>query len=189
MGLSEILTRAKSGDEHARAEVVKAAYEDLRRIAQSHMSNQRPDHTLTSTALVNELALKLLSEESIPTDSRVHFLAYAAKAMRNLLIDHARSKRRKKRGGHLQKVVLVEACLAAEQQADELLALNEALEQLAIHRPRQAKVVEMRYFGGLKLEDIASALEVSLATVKRDWEIARTLLLASITEHEDSKRD
>ncbi|MEM0926254.1 MAG: ECF-type sigma factor [Planctomycetota bacterium] len=184
MTLSAILSKAADGDEHARAEVVRVAYDDLRQIAATHMARQRPGHTLTSTALVNEVAVKLLADENLPTESRAHFLAYAARARRNLLIDHARSKGRQKRGGGRAKLTLMEAFTAAEQQSEDFLALNDALDDLAALRPRQAQVVEMRYFGGLKLDEIAQSLGISIATVKRDWEIARTLLLASLTQPE-----
>lgn len=180
MNLTEVLQRAGSGDADARAELIQAAYEDLKRMAASQMSAQRPDHTLTSTALVSELTLKLLGEQDIPSESRGQFFAYAAKAMRNLLIDHARTRGRQKRGGDRAKFSFDEAFVAAQEQSDDLLALNEALDDLSQKHARKAQVVEMRYFAGMKLEEIAEALDISVATVKRDWEFARTILLRSL---------
>lgn len=180
MELTEVLKQAGNGDSQARKALVELAYEDLRRLATGQMNHQRLDHTLTSTALVHEVSLKLLGEHKIPTEDRKQFFSYAASAMRNLLIDHARTKGRQKRGGNVARFSFEEAMLAAEQQSDRLLQLNEALENLAHTQPRKAQVVEMRYFGGLKMEEIAEALEVSLATVKRDWEVARTLLLQAL---------
>ena len=184
MNLTEVLKRAGSGDADARAELIQTAYDDLKRLAAGQMSSQRPDHTLTSTALVNELSLKLLGDQEIPSASRGHFFSYAAKAMRNLLIDHARSRGRQKRGGDRTKFSFDEAFVAAQEQSEDLLALNLALDDLAEKHSRKAQVVEMRYFAGMKLEEIAAALEVSVPTVKRDWEFAKTLLLKALKDQE-----
>ena len=181
MDVTAVLEQAGNGDSHARGELIQLVYEDLRKLAAGQMSHQSPDHTLTSTALVNEVALKLLSDAQIPTESRAQFFAYASRAMRNLLIDHARSKGRQKRGGQREKFQFEEALVAAENQSEDFLALNQALDALAESQPRKAQVVEMRYFGGMKLEEISQALDVSLATVKRDWDVAKTLLLHSLT--------
>ena len=182
MDLTEVLQRATDGDTEARSTLIQAAYDDLRRLASGQMANQRCDHTLTSTALVNEVSLKLLNDNSIPTESRGQFFAYASRAMRNLLIDHARARGRQKRGGDRNKFAFEEAMVAAEEQCEDLLALNQALEQLAEQEPRKAQVVEMRYFGGMKNEEVADALGISLATVKRDWDVARTLLLRALKD-------
>lgn len=186
MKLTEVLKRAGDGDADARATLIQTAYEDLKRLAAAQMSSQRPDHTLTSTALVSELSLKLLGDQEIPSQSRGHFFAYAAKAMRNLLIDHARSRGRQKRGGDRQKFSFDEACVAAQEQSEDLLVLNQALEDLAKNHERKAQVVEMRYFAGMKLEEISVALDISIATVKRDWEFARTLLLRALKEQAEA---
>ncbi|MFK7735735.1 MAG: ECF-type sigma factor [Pirellulaceae bacterium] len=180
MELTEVLKRAGEGDAEARSVLLKTAYDDLKRLAAAQMSSQRPDHTLTSTALVNELSIKLLGDQEIPSQSRGQFFAYAAKAMRNLLIDYARSKGRQKRGGDRRKFRFDEAFVAAEEQSEDLLALNQALDNLARNHPRKIQVVEMRYFAGMKLEEIGEALDISVATVKRDWEFARTLLLRDL---------
>ncbi|MDA8744815.1 sigma-70 family RNA polymerase sigma factor [Rubripirellula amarantea] len=182
MDLTQILTAANAGDAEARSQLIQAAYNDLRQLAAGKMANERQDHTLSSTALVHEVSMKLLDDSRVPTESRGQFFAYASKAMRNLLIDHARTKGRQKRGGDRQKFSFDEALVACDEQRDEFLALNSALEKLAELEPRKAQVVEMRYFGGLSNQEIASALETSLATVKRDWEVARTWLLKTLMD-------
>lgn len=182
MDLTQILKTAAEGDPDARANLIQAAYEDLRQLAAGKMAGERQDHTLTSTALVNEASMRLLTDANVPTENRGQFFAYASKAMRNFLIDHARTKGRQKRGGDRQKFSFEEAMVAAEDQRDELLALNDALESLAELEPRKAQVVEMRYFGGMSNREIATALGTSLATVKRDWEVARTWLLRQLMQ-------
>ncbi|WP_044257247.1 sigma-70 family RNA polymerase sigma factor [Rhodopirellula sp. SWK7] len=182
MDLTQILSAANSGDAEARSQLIQAAYNDLRQLAAGKMANERQDHTLSSTALVHEVSMKLLDDSRVPTESRGQFFAYASKAMRNLLIDHARTKGRQKRGGDRQKFSFDEALVACDEQRDDFLALNSALEKLAELEPRKAQVVEMRYFGGLSNQEIASALETSLATVKRDWEVARTWLLKTLMD-------
>lgn len=165
-----------------RRKLVQTAYDDLRRLASKQMANQQPGHTLTATALVNEVSLKLLADSGLPSQDRSQFLAYASRAMRNLLIDHARGKGRKKRGGDQKIFSFHEAVVAANEQSEELLQLNEALERLADMLPRKAQVVEMRYFGGMQLNEIAEALKISVATVKRDWEVAKTMLLQELRQ-------
>ncbi|MDC0936554.1 ECF-type sigma factor [Pirellulales bacterium] len=176
MELSQLLEQARKGDADARADVVRVAYEDLRRLARRLMNEQRPDHTLTSTALVHEVSARLLEKSHIPSDSRGEFMAYAATAMRRVLIDHARAKGSRKRGGRQQKLQLDEALTAAEQQPAELLELDEALQRLQEIDPRRSRVVEMRYFAGMRIDEVAQALEVSEATVKRDWTVAKLWL-------------
>lgn len=146
------------------------------------MSDQRQDHTLTATALVHEVSLKLLDESQMPTTSRGQFLAYASKAMRNYLIDHARTKGRQKRGGNRERYSFEEAMQASNERRDDFLMLNDALEVLAQIEPRKSQVVEMRYFGGLSNQEIADSLQTSLATVKRDWTVAKTWLQKTLKE-------
>ncbi|MEM6692328.1 MAG: ECF-type sigma factor, partial [Planctomycetota bacterium] len=155
-----------------------------RAIAASTLAAERQDHTLTATALVHEVSIRLLDDSNtLPTD-RAAFLGLAAKAMRNYLVDHARTKGRQKRGGDRTKLSLEEAFVAADEQSDDLLSLHDALSELAETEPRKAHVVELRYFGGLSNQETAETLGVSLATVKRDWEIARTWLLSRLTSVE-----
>ena len=129
--ITKILKSAKLGDQDARASLVQAAYEELRRLAGVQMRKERQDHTLTATALVNEVSLRMLNEADVPIDNRNQFFGYAARAMRNLLIDHARTKGRQKRGGNQKKVEFQEAVVACQEQRDDLLALNDALESLS----------------------------------------------------------
>ena len=180
MDLTEILKNAEAGDAAARANLIAAAYDDLRKLAGGKMSAERQDHTLSATALVNEVSIRMLTDSRVPMESRGQFFAYASRAMRNLLIDHARTKGRQKRGGDRKKFSLEEAVVSATEESEDLLALNDALETLAEMEPRKAQVVEMRYFGGLSNQDVANALGISLATVKRDWDVARTWLLTTL---------
>lgn len=187
MDRSQVLKTAVEGDHNARAKLIEAAYNDLRQLAAGKMARERQDHTLTSTALVNEVSMKMLNDSQVPTESRGQFFAYASKAMRNPLIDHARTKGRQKRGGDRQQFAFEEAMVACEEQRGEFLALNDALESLAEWEPRKAQVVEMRYFGGMSNQEIANALDTSLATVKRDWEVARTWLLRKLLQGDSSE--
>ena len=174
--ITQILQAIESGDPDARAELILAAYDDLRRLASGKMAGERQNHTLTATALVNEISANLMGDRAVPTENRGQFFAYAAKSMRNLLIDHARAKSRQRRGGDRERVSLNEADAVDDQQRKELLALNDALTAFAEVDARKAQVVEMRYFGRMTNEEIATALDVSLATVKRDWEVAKAWL-------------
>ncbi len=183
--LTQILNEAKVGDSVARAQLIEAAYQELRQLAVGKMADERQDHTLTSTALVHEVSMRMLNESQLPMENRSQFFAYASKAMRNLLIDHARTRGRQKRGGDRKKFSFDEAMIACNQQRDEFLQLNEVLEQFEEIEPRKAQVVEMRYFGGMSNQEIASALGVSLATVKRDWLVAQSWLLRELI-HDDS---
>lgn len=181
MNFTRLLKQASSGDSDARADLIKAAYEDLRRIAEFQMSNEQHNHTLSATALVHEVAIKLLGNTDLPDESRAQFLAYASKAMRNLLVDYARTRGRQKRGGDMKKLPLQDAFVASQEQSEDLLALDSALERLAEIDPRKVNVIEMRYFGGLSIEETAVALNISPATVKRDWEVAKTWLSRELT--------
>lgn len=177
MDVSTLLQRAGTGDSNARGELIQATYDQLHRLATARMRNERPDHTLTATALVHEVSVQLLERSQVPVENHGQFLALAARAMRNLLIDHARSKGRVKRGGGRKKIELDEALIACDQQSPELLELHDALTRFAEIDERKSRVVEMRYFGGLSIDEVAAALEISPATVKRDWEVAKTWLL------------
>ena len=182
LNFTVLLQRARDGDKEARGAAISAAYDRLRELAGAKMLRERQDHTLTATALVHEVSVKLLNESQVPTASRGQFLAYASKAMRSYLIDHARTKGRQKRGGSREKYSFDEAMTASDERRDEFLALNDALEALAEMEPRKAQVVEMRYFGGLSNQEIADELQTSLATVKRDWTVAKTWLQKTLAE-------
>lgn len=177
-----LLSALTRGDEDAASKLIPVVYDELRRLAGSYMRRERVDHTLQATALVHEAYMKLVEQRSVNWQSRAHFFGVAAQLMRRILIDHARGHSRQKRGGEQQKVSLDEALIFSEQQAAELLAVDDSLNQLAKTDPRQAKVVEMRFFGGLSVEEAAEVLGVSPKTVKRDWSVAKAWLYADLKE-------
>lgn len=172
----DVLRRLAEGDEGALDELYPLVYDDLRRVARGHLARERADHTLDTTALVHESYLRLVGSASIHADGRAHFLSIAARAMRRILVDHARKKGAGKRGGGVIPEPLTSAMAVAVQRSPELLALDEALRRLERLAPRQSKVVECRAFGGMTVEETAGILEVSPATVKRDWTLARAWL-------------
>jgi RNA polymerase sigma factor (TIGR02999 family) len=182
--LTKLLRLAKNGDNEARADVIRVAYEDLRRVAEAHMRDQRENHTLTSTALVHEVAVHILEKGNVKSENRAQFLAYASTAMRRILVDHSRARGAQKRKGNRRKLELDEAFLAAAEQRDDFLRLNDALDGLVEMDPRSGQIVEMRYFGGMSLSEVAAALDVSLSTVKRDWENAKAWLLCEISQED-----
>ena len=182
MDFTQLLRRANEGDAEARSAAIAEAYDRLRELASAKMHDERQDHTLTSTALVHEVSVRILEESQLPIAGRGQFLAYASKAMRNYLIDYARAKWRQKRGGDRQKFSLEDAMTASCERREEFLALNESLDALASIEPRKAQVVEMRYFGGLTNQEIAEALGTSVATVKRDWVVAKAWLQKTLAE-------
>jgi RNA polymerase sigma-70 factor, ECF subfamily len=175
-----LLSSLSRGDAQAASELIPMVYDELRRLAASYMRRERPDHTLQATALVHEAYVKLLEQRSVDWQSRAHFFGIAAQLMRRILIDHARSHLRQKRGGENQKVSLDGALVFSEQQSAEMLAVDESLQRLEKVDPRQARVVELRFFGGLNVEEIAEILKVSDKTVKRDWSVARAWLYADM---------
>jgi RNA polymerase sigma factor (TIGR02999 family) len=163
-------------DRDAVDRLLPVVYEQLQRIAQGQLRRERSDHTLQTTDLVHEAYLRLSGLDRIEWRSRAQFFAIAAQAMRRILVDHALSRRTAKRGGGRQRVPLEESMLVAAGQEEEVLALHEALSALERLEPRLARVVECRYFAGLSIEETAEALDVSPATVKRDWSVARAWL-------------
>ena len=175
--LTQLLARWEAGDQAALVELMPAVYNDLRRVANHHLAGERAGHTLAPTALVHEVYLRLGSYENISWQNRAHFFAMASKIMRRVLVDHARKRRAAKRGGDASAITLMES-----RQADggldevDLIALDEALTQLEDIDERQSRIVQMRYFGGLKNDEIAEVLGVSVPTVKRDWAVARLWL-------------
>jgi RNA polymerase sigma-70 factor, ECF subfamily len=177
-----LLSALTRGDDGAASRLIPAVYDELRRLAGSYMRRERVDHTLQATALVHEAYMKLVEQRSTNWQSRAHFFGVAAQLMRRILIDHARGHSRQKRGGEDKKVSLDEAFIFSEQQAEELLAVDDSLNQLAKIDPRQARVVELRFFGGLSVEEAAEVLGVSPKTVKRDWSVAKAWLYADLKE-------
>ncbi len=180
--VTDLLKRWDSGDEAALAELTPLIYEELRRLAHHHMGGQRPDHTLQTTALVNEAYLRLADQARVNWQNRAHFFAVAARAMRQILVDYARSQRARKRGGGALKVELDEAALVSPVEAKEIVDLHEALEKLAQLNARKARVVELKYFGGLNYDEVAEVLQTSRATVRRDWEFAKLWLYTELQD-------
>jgi RNA polymerase sigma-70 factor (ECF subfamily) len=180
--VTEIVTRLKGTGETDRAsaeELLPYVYDELRMLARRYLSRERPGHTLQPTALVHEAYIKLVDQSKMDWQGRTHFFAVGAKVMRHLLIDHARGKGRAKRGGDRQKVSLADGLTpfgGRELDAEDLLALNEGLDRLAALDARQARVVELRFFGGLTVPEVALILDVSQRTVEGDWAHARAWL-------------
>jgi len=180
--VTEIVTRLKDAggcDRASAEELLPYVYDELRMLARRFLSRERPGHTLQPTALVHEAYIKLVDQSKVDWQGRTHFFAVGAKIMRHLLIDHARGKGRAKRGGGLKMVTLADGLApfgGRELDADDLLALNEGLDRLAALDARQAKVVELRFFGGLTVPEVALLLDVSQRTVEGDWAHARAWL-------------
>ena len=174
--ITRLLAAWNGGDEAALEQITPIVYRELRRIAAAYLRRERPNHTLQPTALVNEAFVQLIGHADVSWQNRAHFFAVAARMMRRLLVDHARGLGRAKRGGGARRVPLDDALVFAPEQSDEFLALDQALERLAAAHPRQAQVVELRFFGGLSVEETAAVLKVSPNTVIRDWRFARAWL-------------
>ena len=171
-----LLTSATTGNPKAANQLVPLVYAELRRLAAHYLRGERPDHTLQPTALVNEAYLQLIDQKANRWQNRAHFIGVAAQLMRRILVDHARAHRANKRGGQDVKVPLDEALVVSQQRSEELLALDEALQRLAAEDPQQGRIVELRFFGGLSVEETAEVMGISTATVKRDWSVARAWL-------------
>lgn len=179
--VTQLLVAWCNGDDAALEQLLPLVYEELRRLAHSHMRGERPGHTLQTTALVNEAYLRLAGYRGVRMRERTRFFALAARLMRRVLVDHARASGRQKRGGRAPRVALDEAAVLAPARPRDLIALDEALSRLAEIDPRKGRVVEMRFFCGLKNDEIAEALEVSVKTVKRDWQMAEAWLRRELT--------
>jgi RNA polymerase sigma factor (TIGR02999 family) len=173
--VSALLCKWRAGDQEALQVLIPLVYQELRRIAQRQLRQERPDHTLQSTALVHEAYLRFMKQGPADIDNRGHFLAVASQLMRQILVDHARRHRAAKRGGGL-KLELNEAMSAQKASCVDLIALDNALNELARLDPQQSRIVEMRFFGGLSIEDTAEIIGVSPTTVKREWATARAWL-------------
>ncbi|MGE0441193.1 MAG: sigma-70 family RNA polymerase sigma factor [Gemmatimonadales bacterium] len=182
--VTQLLSRVASGEEGALDQLFPLVYAELRRAAEGALRAERPGHTLQPTALVHEAYLKLVGG-SIPSRDRGHFLSIAARAMRQILVDHARRRRAAKRGAGEAPVPLEIEVAGAGMPVDELIALDDALERLSAVNPRLRRVVELRYFGGLSEEEIATILEVTTRTVQRDWTKARAWLYREVYGGED----
>jgi RNA polymerase sigma factor (TIGR02999 family) len=178
-----LLKAMTSGDENAPEKLLPIIYNDLRRLAGAYLSNERKDHTLQPTALVHEAYIRLVDWENVSWQNRAHFFAVAAQVMRRILVDHARGKKAEKRGGFGQLLSLDEAVSFAEKKDVDLVALDDALNELEKSDARQAKIVELRFFGGLTIEETAEALRISPATVKNEWAFAKAWLRLELTKN------
>jgi RNA polymerase sigma factor (TIGR02999 family) len=178
--VTRLLLAVRNGDRTAEERLYEAVYDELHRIAARYMRRERPDHTLQVTALINQAYVDLVDQRDKDWQNRAHFYGVAANVMRRVLVDHARTHGTAKRGGRDQKVSLDHAVPLGEEQSDELLALDEALGRLEQVDPRQSKIVELRFFGGLTEEETAQVLGVSSRTVKRDWRLARAWLYGEL---------
>ena len=174
--VTELLVRWRGGEKAALDSLMPLVYSELRRIAQHYLNNERPDHTLQSTALVHEAYVRLTGQALPQWQNRAHFFAVAAQLMRQILVDYARSHRASKRGGNVYKMALDEAEEQPQVFDVDIIALDDALKSLADMDSQQSKVVELKFFGGLSIEDTADVLGVSPSTVKRDWVTARAWL-------------
>src|SRR5215472_6148017 len=178
--VTELLGKWSQGDQAALAELTPLVYEELRRLAHRQMGAERPDHTLQTTALVNEAYLRLADQTNPLWQNRAHFFAVAARAMRRILVSYARGRRSEKRGGGAAKMELDEAALVSPEESKEIVELHEALERLATLDSRKARVVELKYFGGLSYDEMAEVLKISPVTVRRDWEFAKVWLYTEL---------
>jgi RNA polymerase sigma factor (TIGR02999 family) len=183
--VTRILSAIEQGDPHAASQLLPLVYDELRRLAAQQLASEKPGQTLQATALVHEAYLRLVGNGEEPHwNSRGHFFAAAAQAMRNILVDNARRKRRTKHGGGQHRVELDEALPAPPDDAEGLLALDEALSRLAAEDPEAARIVHLRYFAGLSVEEAAQALGISRASAYRQWTFARAWLLQALSDSE-----
>jgi RNA polymerase sigma factor (TIGR02999 family) len=186
---ASVLNKLAGGQPQDVAELFTLVYKQLRMIAARHLRQERADHTLQATALVHEAYLRLVRQEATTWQSRAHFFAVVSRVMRHVLVDYGRGRQRKKRGANPFKVPLRDGDFGAEAHVEEILALDESLKRLEGIDPRQTLIVELRYFGGLSVEEIAEVLGVSAKTVKRDWSVARAWLYGQLRERNGSHRE
>jgi len=179
--ITQLLEDWSNGNQAALDKLYPLVYEELRRMARRYMSRERKDHTLQTTALINEAYLRLVDQKHVHWQNRAHFFGISAQIMRRILIDHARRYAYTKRGAGAQRISLDEAAVVAKGRATELLSLDEALNSLAEIDPRRSRVVELRFFGGLDNDEIAAVLKISPNTVIRDWNLARAWLYQELS--------
>jgi RNA polymerase sigma factor (TIGR02999 family) len=186
--VTNLLVAWGKGDRHAFDRLMPQVQQELHRLASRYMAGERPGHDLQATALINEAYLRLVDWKDIQWADRAHFFAMAANMMRRVLVDHARNRDRIKRGGEAIHVSLVDAAQVVAPERAEVLALEEALQRLEALDSRKSRIVELRFFGGLSLEETAEALDISVATVRRDWSLARAWLLRELKTPSRSPR-
>lgn len=180
--ITEMLHQWSSGKADVMNELLPLIYDELHKRAAAYLRRERPNHTLQPTALVHEAYLKLIDQRKDNWESRSHFFAIAAQAMRRILVDHAKNRHRQKRGGSIEDLPLEDALLAAAEESNvDVIALNDAMAKLAKIDPQQERIVELRYFGGLSLDEAAHVLGISRATAARDWQVAKAWLHREIS--------
>src|SRR6476620_9645221 len=182
--VTQLLVAWGNGDQAARDQLMPLVYAELHRLAHRHIKKERPGHTLQTSALVNEAFVRLVDQRDVHWQSRAHFFGIAAQMMRRILVDYARKRRFAKRGGNQLQVSLNEELVAANQRSAEVVLLDDALTQLAEIDERKSKVVELKFFGGLSIEETAEALGVSPGTVMRDWTLAKAWLRRAMSRNE-----
>lgn len=180
--VTQLLAAWSAGDEAALARLVPLVEAELERLAHAYLSKEHPGHTLQTTALVNEAYVRLIGWQNQAWQNRAHFIGVAASLMKKILVDHARRRQNRKHGGDLVRVSLAHAALEPNQSDPDVLTLNEALEELAKLDPRQSRIVELSFFGGLTNEEIAHVLGISERTVRREWNVARAWLYREMTK-------
>jgi len=185
--VTRLLVDWRNGDQGALEQLIPLVHEELRRVARRHMAHERAGHTLQATALVNEAYVRLIDIRQVNWQDRTHFFAMSSRLMRRILVDFARSKGSQKRGAGAHKVSLDEALIISTEPGADLVALDDALDALAVFDARKAQVVEMRFFGGLSVEETAEALNVSVDTVMRDWKLAKAWLLRELAGQDPSR--
>jgi len=182
--LTQLLVSWSKGDKEALDKLVPLVYAELRRIARRHMGRESPGHTLQTSALINEAYMKLVDRRNVQWQDRAHFFAVAAQVMRHILIDHARSRHYAKRGAGARKVSLEDTAVLSNERAADLVALDDALNALAAIDPRKSRIIELRFFGGLSIEETAEILKIAPVTVTREWRAARAWLRREMSSGE-----
>ena len=179
--VTQLLVAWSEGNQAALDKLIPLVHEELRRLAHHYMRQERPGHSLQTSALVDEAYLRLIDQKKVHWQNRAHFFAISAQLMRRILVDHARSHHYAKRGGGVRKVSFDEAMIVSRERGEELIALDDALTSLANIDPRKSEIVEMRFFGGLSVEETAEALKVSPRTVMREWSMAKAWLYRTLS--------
>ena len=181
--ITVLLTELRKGNKEAEAELIPLVYNELHRLARHYMRGEREGHTLQTSALVNEAYLRLMGEHGVDWKNRAHFFGVSAQIMRRVLVDHARNRDAQKRGGDVQKISLENAFVYSDEQSWQVVAVHEALNKLTECDVRQAHIVELRFFGGLSVEETAEALDLSPTTVKREFQLAKAWLYGELSKN------
>jgi RNA polymerase sigma-70 factor (ECF subfamily) len=184
--ITQLLINWSQGDKVALDQLVPLVYPELRLLAKRYMGREAPEHTLQTSALINEAYLKLVDQKNVKWQNRAHFFAVAAQVMRHILVDHARTRNYAKRGGGAPKLPLDEATALIDQRAAELIALDDALQDLAALDSRKSQIIELRFFGGLSMEETAEVMKISPSTVQREWRAAKAWLHHTMSKTDDS---